>query len=99
MIEADDAFDQLVKVSGGRKHSQCNLNHGFEFQSEVSYTHVEGISEDLTKGGEFGSEGRCRTGLFQMRELVFKLGSTLFVLVEGNESFEEGVIISEQGGA
>ena len=99
MIEADDAFDQLIKVSWGRKHSQCSLNRGFEFQSEVSHTRVEGISEDLTKGGEFSSEGRCRAGLFQTRELVFKLSSTLFVLVEGNESFEEGVIINEQGRA
>ena len=57
MIEVDDAFDQLVKVSRGRKHSQCSLNCRFEFQSEVSHTCVEGISEDLTMGGEFGGEG------------------------------------------
>ena len=56
MIEVDDAFDQVMKVSGGRKHSQCSLDRGFELQSEVSHGRIEGISEDLTKGGEFGSE-------------------------------------------
>ena len=59
MIEADDAFDQLVKVSGGRKHSQSRLNGGFKLQSKISHTRIEGISEDFAQGGEFGSESRC----------------------------------------
>ena len=36
--------------------------------------------------------------MFQIYELVFKLGSTFFVLVKGDELFEESVIISEQRG-
>ena len=59
MIEADDAFDQLVKVSGGRKHSQSRLNDGFELQPKISHTRIEEISKDFAEGGEFGSKGRC----------------------------------------
>ena len=59
MIEANDTFNQLVKVCRSRKHGQSCLNCGFKLQSEVSHTRIKGISEDLAEGGEFSSEGGC----------------------------------------
>jgi len=57
---------------------------------------MEGITEDFAKTSEFGSKGGSRTGLFQARKFVLKLGATLSVLVENSELFEESIIVSEQ---
>ena len=59
MIEAHDAFDQVVKVSRGREHCQGGLDSGFELQSKISHARVKGITEDSAKGGELGGEGGC----------------------------------------
>jgi len=59
MIEPDDVFDQLIKVSRSREQGQGGLNGRFDLQSKVSHTHIKGISEDLAKSGEFGGKHGC----------------------------------------
>jgi len=97
MMELDDVFDQLIKASRSREHSQSRLDHRFELQMKISHTHIKEVSKDLTKDGEFGGKHSYWASLFYACEFIFELCSTLLVLIEGNESLEKGIIVSRQG--